>query len=61
MKAEEKVKQVWPQAFCYRMYAGAYYIIKREGAKGKIGGGQRSSEAWADAWRRIQCERSKSK
>lgn len=54
MTAEQKVKQMYPEAFAHRI--GAYvYIIAKEDAKGSLGSSaHRSSWAWADAWSNIQ-------
>ena len=54
MTAEQKVKQVYPMAFCYRMRKFEFYIIEYEGALGDIGKGEGTRGAWAEAWRNIQ-------
>ena len=55
MTAEQKVKQVYPEAFWMRgwIYSKLFSVSKT------IGWGKTEALAWTNAWRRIQAERKK--
>ena len=58
MTSEEKVKKVWPKAWCYDQYPDAHIIF--DSHPGKLPGqgfGDTPRAAWTNAWRRIQQER----
>jgi len=62
MKAEENVKQVYPDAYIVSSYCSRggpdEYAVYRYGANGAFSGYFTSTaKAWANVWRRIQQER----
>jgi len=62
MTAEQKVKEVYPEAFCLRGGPRIYWLVLREGYKGSfVPRAFTPREAWAEAWKRIQAERKAAK